>query len=494
MRAAAANQGYLKYATGYPLTLTKTLAKPPESVAVYGAEGGVGDKTANLFNKNERPVRTQTITQVIPTDTGIIVRTTASGASSWVIYIIGKTADIAGKMITLRTANDTPIAGGEFMTCDAQGLNQANSQYYGKQTEARYTVPTSGYQEYVAFRFNALTTPSDTRIDDIRVYMGTSNLPYEPYGYKIPILISSGTENKTINLYSDTDLVDGEFLTVNPKAKTATLTDGTSVAALQDWTQDFAIPKADSLTVTAGTTVEPDKLGIAYMSKNKVWRIYGASGGVGDRTANLFDISTLNIGTPDSAESLTVENDTFSFTKKKTAVDSFVYVTIHLPAGTYMLAGSSSAEGQTTGFVVWSVSKRTFILNMASSGLNHTFTLDTEDNCQIRFYTAYRAPVGTVATFRNVRLNVGSSTLPYEPYGYKIPVLLTTSQDTDTVKIYADASLGDGDVLTVNPKQSAMRNDTDVSGLQDWSQDWKVPKGVTGVTVDTTVQPSKFEV
>ena len=44
-------KAYIRTASGYPLTLTKTLAKPPESITVHGNEGGVGDweTTRNIF-------------------------------------------------------------------------------------------------------------------------------------------------------------------------------------------------------------------------------------------------------------------------------------------------------------------------------------------------------------------------------------------------------------------------------------------------------------
>ena len=44
----------------------------------------------------------------------------------------------------------------------------------------------------------------------------------------------------------------------------------TDVVALQDWDgQDWKIPKADEVTVTAGTTVAPSSMDIAYYSSVK---------------------------------------------------------------------------------------------------------------------------------------------------------------------------------------------------------------------------------
>lgn len=476
--------GVLKTASGYPLTLKKTLAKPMESVTVYGNTGGVGERI-NLFN---------------PADTSGWGKNLEDDGTEVSTGNIAYSGLIAVQPDTLYTF--TAHTGGVQMYQRVHAYDE-NGNWIKMLTRitalANRTV-TNVARTTASTRFVRVTIQRQyTNIMVLEGSYSPTTIPrYMSYStHQIPILLSDGTENKTINLYSDAALGANDSLTVNPKTQTA-MRGSTNVKALQDWTQDFTIPKADEVTVTAGTTVQPEKLGVGYMSKDKAWRIYGANGGVGDETVNKIDSSpSLPITLNNVRYAYDSSTDMYSVSGKASANTSRAIGSISTPQAntnyTYLVIPESGYSYPPV--YIWDTNSQTNLLSFSTEAIRTFTTLNSVTTVAV----GVRIPSGATANYKfKILLVKGAYTPatmpPYEPYGYKIPVQMTTAQDTNTVKIYTDAPLGDGDVLTVNPRQSAMRNDTDVTDMQDWTQSWKVPKGVTGVTVDTTVQPSKFEI
>lgn len=270
MRAAAANQGYLKYASGYPLTLTKTLSKPPESFTVSGNTGGVGDKTVNLFDKRELEYiqyeQSQKTYYSSPT----------SITSGYIPFDINSTYTWWYEFNDNPRSNLNYIVGyDENFNFVSRGPSAPGVGYY-QFTNSNITIGEPSKIKYIRI-CRSYTTAAAARVaanGKIILVKGAYSEAqmksrYKPCGYEIPIIISDGTTNKTINLYSDSALGVDESLTVNPKAHEATKHDDTSVAGLQNWEQDFTLPKTDSLTVTAGTTVVPGSMQLAYWSSRK---------------------------------------------------------------------------------------------------------------------------------------------------------------------------------------------------------------------------------
>ena len=148
------------------------------------------------------------------------------------------------------------------------------------------------------------------------------------------------------------------------------------------------------------------------------YRIDGASGGVGDRTENLFDgeIEQGSVRVNDGAE---VDSD-YRIRTKKISVKPITTYTIssHL----YIRAICLYNDGV---FVSAEVDR--------PMNANHQITLTMPNNAnqiQIAFKNSATDTTGNSALitpddFEWGMLNSGSTALPYEPYGYKVPVVVS---------------------------------------------------------------------
>lgn len=190
------------------------------------------------------------------------------------------------------------------------------------------------------------------------------------------------------------------------------------------------------------------------------YTIYGNDGGVGDRTANLFDKSaTVDTTTLSWAAIYTVSG--LDTSKSYTLSTNYVRPS-NVQAASLYLATSTSVSSSADG--VW-------------SGLSKTKQPNEDGTLLviIRMNQGYTdaQPIyndvlnGTVL----VMLNEGSTALPYEPYGYKIPV----GCGGQTTNIYIDSPLGDGDSIDYTTSQ------VDIPTVD----------GANSLICDTTVQPSK---
>lgn len=312
----------LKTASGYPLTLTKTLAKLPESITVYGNTGGVGEQEIPLpSGYTALKYIESTGTQYI--DTGVVPNQDTkveldfrllSGAGA----LFGSRSGAQSNGFALQALSSGKFGGtygnanrgGESMYDYHRHIHVLDRNVFYLDGNINITYPTATFScpgnaciftmynnasvlsSGVVGRLYRCTmydngtlikdfVPTKRNSDDaVGVYDVRNNTFYPNSGtgafiagdeaaYRIPILLSDGTANKTINLYSDVALGASDNLVVNPKTHEATKHDDTSVADLQDWLQDWKLPKSDSLTVSAGTTVAPSSMEIEYWSSEK---------------------------------------------------------------------------------------------------------------------------------------------------------------------------------------------------------------------------------
>ena len=94
--------------------------------------------------------------------------------------------------------------------------------------------------------------------DDLMLITGSTPLPYEPYGYKIPVVTSAdGTEPITTPIYLPTPLYSGEMMRSDG---TITRSDGT--------TETFTAPQIPTINGTTvidvDTAVKPESMTIKY--------------------------------------------------------------------------------------------------------------------------------------------------------------------------------------------------------------------------------------
>jgi len=144
------------------------------------------------------------------------------------------------------------------------------------------------------------------------------------------------------------------------------------------------------------------------------YRIYGNTVGgesVGDRTGNLFDGTYPSI-VPNIAK----------------------YKSIYVGDGQFTLSTTAPVySGTTTLF---------FLAGIATEGsdsaTNGVHSLRNRSVTSIDGYVtiSYRIRGNVDPRNYNTMLNKGSTSLPYEPYGYKVPVTVTNGTDTETTNIY----------------------------------------------------------
>lgn len=192
------------------------------------------------------------------------------------------------------------------------------------------------------------------------------------------------------------------------------------------------------------------------------YTIYGADGGVGDRTANLFDYTK----TDDIIANSFINQSGVIVTSDEYYISYPIEVNV---GETYTWKFNTDTGNSHTAPTVGFYDSSDNLLSTAhhDSAIRY-FSFEVPTNC------AYiRASVFTKD--KNVQqeamLNEGSTPLPYEPYGYKIPVICGNK----TTNIYIDSPLDDGDSIDYTTSQVAI----------------PTVDGANNLICDTTVQPSK---
>ena len=192
------------------------------------------------------------------------------------------------------------------------------------------------------------------------------------------------------------------------------------------------------------------------------YRIYGASGGVGD-IKNLFDENS------ESVSGYIDNSGVFVPSPSNYPISTYDYINV-LPNTYYSYKAFIAANpNEKTIRVSYYTSNKAFISRYFEIGNGLTKkTITTPNNC---FYVR----LSIDDNFENVMLWEGSSDVSvYEPYGYKIPIVCGGT----TTNIYLDEPLNEGESISMS--------DTGVS----------IPtiNGSNTLSVDTTVQPSSVYV
>ena len=208
------------------------------------------------------------------------------------------------------------------------------------------------------------------------------------------------------------------------------------------------------------------------------YRIYGNTvngESVGDRTRNLFDgIVTNEI----------IQNDGSTSSNNNWRCSDF----IRSDSASITLSWESNS-GYFQAKVAYYSSDKTFI-SSEDAGKNNTFQKSfvlPSGASVIRL--AYSVAVnGSPVNRENIMLNSGFTALPYEPYGYRVPVTV----NSNTTNIYLDEQLvksgDDADYIDYDTQKRYNADGT--------SQNVELPAlqtidGTNTLSVETTVQPSK---
>lgn len=203
------------------------------------------------------------------------------------------------------------------------------------------------------------------------------------------------------------------------------------------------------------------------------YRIYGATGGVGDKTDNLWNEKA----TTDTDEYINASGNIVT----GVAGDRFLYLKVNVsPSTNYVFKWTENVLG---------TDNNTAYIRISEYTQSNGFIRRVLRNCSAQTGNAFLFYTGNNTTYIDVRIDsetssrgqhlsgimiVSGNTAPtsYEPYGYKIPVVCG---DT-TTNIYLDKPLRENESISMS--------DTGVS----------IPtiNGTNILTVDTAVQPSNM--
>ena len=225
----------------------------------------------------------------------------------------------------------------------------------------RYTFTTGVNDKYIIFQGTA--NMLSTWINELMLNTGSTALPYEPYGWVHSLRkLTTATEAVENPLYAD----------------------GTAIT---------------SYTIKGNTVQSGTPTPSAPISVN----------GVGDKTANLLDVTLFHNG-----YHINSQGNIETFTGRiatTTPIDVSNYTSVTF---------SYTTTRDNDNFIYATFSGNTLVERVA--GKTSGFTIDTT-NCDKLYLCLYNLSSQVLtADIITAMLNEGSTPLPYEPYGFKIPI------------------------------------------------------------------------
>ena len=206
---------------------------------------------------------------------------------------------------------------------------------------------------------------------------------------------------------------------------------------------------------------------------------------VGDRTKNLFDKSSTVIYNAyfDASGSWLLSNDSKSI---KIPCQPNTEYTISVPNSLTVFrvyeSNNASIEPSSTS------PPRTTEITRGTNISQYTFT--TSSAAQIVLFQGSNG--AATEWFNGLLLNTGSTALPYEPYGYKIPFITSAEDGSEsiTTPIYLSTPLYSGEV---------MRSDGTITRSDGTTETFTAPQiptinGTTVIDVDTAVKPESMTI
>jgi len=236
-----------------PLTFKAKKSGTLKNYRIYGNTvngNSVGDRTGNLFDGNFLQgywtyadgefiyVNTWICTTKIPCTGGQMYTYSFSKASRWFGFVW---YDGDGDYIsTNNLQNNSDV---HYRSYSA--TSPANAAYM--------VVNIAGYPSVGATIF-----PAD--VTDFMLVEGSTALPYEPYGYRVPVTVANGTDTETTNIYLDEQLTksgdNADYIDYNAQKRYNV--DGTFA--------DVTLPALPTLsginTLSVATSVQPSNIEI----------------------------------------------------------------------------------------------------------------------------------------------------------------------------------------------------------------------------------------
>ena len=402
----------------------------------------VGNRTVNLFDENSPEIQNG----VYVDNSGTFINSVYHQLSPYITCI----AKYTYRLYMERAIHSNTF--GVYVNLWDSNKQFIKNIYVAQLPSAYQTLSISFIPSENGFiTFNFLNNADITK--NVMLYKSSTALPYEPYGYKVPVMISNGIDTQTIPIYLPEQIKkvgdEAEYISyadqkmhrigaddINITLPALSTIKGTNTLSVNTSIQPSNIYIKDSFDykkVFTATRAIEDETPLNYRSIEdsdstlKNYRIYGRT------SRNLFDMKKFAELCYPRYASVTFADNTLSFTS--TAVDAYVnYVcgegdTVSdiyrpscidvLPSTTYTISMSSMPKC----YISWinssykGVSAYTRIPDNQSS---YTFT--TPENCTKLLFRLGKVVtnIGDTFTISNVMLNSGSTALPYEPYGESV--------------------------------------------------------------------------
>lgn len=225
-----------------PLTYTAKNAGTLKNYRIYGntVDGeSVGDKTKNLWGAE-------------------IVDNHSSLSNGTIISYKGRCSNIEPIVVNGNSYTFSYSAPSNT-SCVVMIKNSGELISRKFKSGSEIVIDTSGGNElYITwFISDAIPITSDM-IRDIMLNPGSTPLPYEPYGYKVPVTVSNGTDSQTIPIYLPEQIrkVGDEAEYIDYADQKQYFAGGTSV--------DVTLPALPTIagtnTLSVGTKVQPSKV------------------------------------------------------------------------------------------------------------------------------------------------------------------------------------------------------------------------------------------
>ena len=294
------------------------------------------------------------------------------------------------------------------------------------------TVAVSSLASYIRFVFRKNDGSETVSISDCQdkfmLNSGSTALPYEPYGYKVPITVTNSgtTSNETIYLPEPIKMVGGEAEYVDFYSQKQYFADGTNTAVTIP-----ALPiSAGTNTITVNTTAQPSSVEVNIDENVSVGDLVTSGQHAGEYAVpvtvegkNLFDLNTWanTIRSISGDGVMSISGSTVSITSIN-AADCYTEPYANSQTGVYKM----SVKPNTNYTVNWYGSNyRIMIFENGIFDYTYNFFSDTPQSftthsdttfLTIRFGVNPTNPLGTTATISEFIISEGSEPIPYEPY------------------------------------------------------------------------------
>ena len=209
---------------------------------IYGASGGVGDKTDNLWNEKATTVTNEYIDVNGNIATGVekrylYLKVNVSPSTNyvfkWTENVLGTDDNTAYIRISEYTQSNRFI---RRVLCNCS-----------EQTQKAFSFTTDSNTSYIDVRTESATSLKGQHLTGVMLITGT--IPpetYEPYGYKIPV-VCGGT---TTNIYLDEPLEENESISMSDTGVSITTINGSN-------------------TLSVNTTVQPSSVYVKYATNKR---------------------------------------------------------------------------------------------------------------------------------------------------------------------------------------------------------------------------------